>query len=337
MKNPKNMRMSNPNVPFLAKNIDHAADLGLSMFKPGCHADAPGAVICGTGPTLLKPMGNLNRVRKLAKAGYIIFAVKEAVKLLTDEGIKVHYSVAMDPDRKQIAKTPIVPGVTYLLASSCHPEMFKHVMDGGVEVKIFHSACGAENEIARYHHLFGDTTVAEGGYTVVNRAFAVARIAGIRPAETYIAGAPFGWREDEEYYAKGVTGKPGNATGPTWDDHGKIDGKRWFTKLDLMTSAQDLAKRIKAGECKVIGDSLPLSLSKHPLEYIEAITTREKQARPRRRDDTRYRFQVEENYDVRLVRERLEPARLSLDESSYDVILMPPRWVPEGPAQNPGG
>lgn len=335
-KNPK-MRMANPNFGHLHKNIDHAATLGLSMLTPGCHKDARGAVVCGTGPTLLEPKSNLRKVRELADKGYIIIAVKEAVTLLTKRGIKVHYTVAMDPDAKQIEKTPLVKGVTYLLASSCDPRMFKHCLDGGMDVKIFHSACGAENEIPRYHHLFGDTTVAEGGYTVINRAYAVAKIMGITPARIYIAGAPFGWRKEQSYYADGVKGKPGNSVGPEWSDGGKVDGTPWFTKLDLLTSAQDLAKRIKNGEAQTIGDSLAQALSRHPVEFIEAIC--KKQLEPVRNSDprtTRFRMEVDPAYDIRLIHERLSPPRLSVDGETFDVMIVPPRWVPEAPAQTQG-
>lgn len=337
----KKMMMTNPNVPFLHKNIDHAATLNLPLLKPGCHSGEKGVIVCGCGPTLIRPKANLDKIKKLVKVGYKVIAVKEAVRVLTEKGVKVDYAVAMDPDAKQIDKTPIVPGVIYYLASSCHPDMFKHCMDGGAEVRIFHSACGAQNEIPRYHHLFGDTTVAEGGYTVINRAFAVAKIMGFPGPNTYIAGAPFGWRKGQSYYAQGVRGKPGNAVGPEWCDAGKIEGnpaKKWWTKLDLMTSAQDMARRIKAGECKVIGDSLAFALSKHDDAYIESVATKEKVEKKAKAGTKRSRFEVDKaSGDVAIVNEVLSAPSLALDADTSDVKLVPPRWVPEAPTQNPGG
>lgn len=328
------MRMTNPEIGRLSRNIEHAATLGLSMVQPGCHNDAPGAVICGTGPTLLEPE-NLAKIRELADQGYIVFAAKEAVSLLDDAGIKVHYTAAMDPGERQIAKTPIVKGVTYCLASSCSPAMFKHCMKAGVQVLIFHSACGAPREIELYGKLFGDTTIAEGGYTVINRTYALARIMGIKK-NLFIAGAPFGWRTGQSYYAPGVAGKPGNE-GPAFTDKGAVDGREWQTRLDLMTSAQDLALRAKAGEVQFIGDSLAASLAKHPEEFIRGVSSKEVVNAGPPPGTRKVGFDIDpETGDLEMYVVRLTKHGFKLDPETGDIELLPPEWVREAPHKQKG-
>lgn len=286
---PRSVRMtlSNPNFANLLGNIEHSASLKLPCVKHNCHADAPGFVVCGTAPSLID---ELPKIRELADQGFIVIAVKEAVLILTGQGIKVHYSVAMDPDARQIEKTPIVPGVVYCLASSCSPKMFEHVMSAEpkVEVLVFHSACGVSdaatgaNELDIYQRTHGFQDVMMGGFTVVNRATALAAYMGAK-MPIRIAATQFGTRTPQDvdnkdtavgYYADGVTGQPGNK-GPWFRDNGKIDGTEWWSKLDMMASAQHLAKMVKAGNVEFLGDSVAASLAKHPDEFIDQVARKE--------------------------------------------------------------
>ena len=323
------MKMTNPEMPFLHKNIAAAGSLGLKMIQPGSMNAAKGVVICGTGPTLLDD-DTLPHIRELASQGYHICALKEAVQVLTDLGITVHYTVAMDPAKKQIAKTPLVKGVKYLIASSCSPDLFKHLLDGGMEVEIFHSACGAKNEIQLYHQHFGDTTVAEGGYTVANRAYAAMTILGFK--RRIMAGCPFGWREGQQYYAEGVKGQPGNS-GPPFEDKGKIDGRAWYTKLDLMTSAQDLALRVKKGELEIIGDSLVASLAKHDEAYIRSVAEKSVQRGPvNEATQRKVEFKIDKDSgDLEMQVLRLGGPKIQIDQDNGDVTVTSPQWEVEPP------
>lgn len=275
------LTLKNPNFAALESHVRYAASLGLPLVKQGCHADAPGFVVCGTAPSLLEP-DNLAEVRRLADAGHIVIALKEAVTLIANAGIRVDYSVAMDPDAKQIEKTPIVPGVTYAIASSCSPALFDYLLNAGAKVEIFHSACGLKDEVQVYVELFGCGDVIVGGYTLGNRGTGLGKYM-VGNKKGYVAGVMFGTRasqaeskasEPVEYYAAGVTGKPGN-TGPWFTDDGKVDGTPWWTKLDLMASAIDMAKHVKKGLIEMIGDSLARSLAMHPDEFMDRIAKKE--------------------------------------------------------------
>ena len=54
-------------------------------------------------------------------------------------------------------------------------------------------------------------------------------------------------------------------------DQGRVDGKPWKTRPDLLASAVDVARHIKQSRLKVIGDSLAAALAKHPDEYLDRI------------------------------------------------------------------
>jgi hypothetical protein len=272
------MKLVNPEVKFLPMNIEYAASLGLPFIQKDALADARGAIVCGTAPSLVKG-DSLREIRRLKGLGYKIFAVKQAIRILTEYDIVPDYSVAMDPGEKQIKKTPLDPRVTYFVATSCHPRMFDYLLKGGANVVLFHSACGAatENlcEMDIYAKYFPENcsyeSVASGGFTVVNRAVAVAEWMGAK--KIYVAGAPFGWREGDDYYAPTVTEPAGNASGPTLDDKGVVDGKRWFTKADLLPSALSVARKAKANPSRFVflGDSLAASLATKSDAFLQRV------------------------------------------------------------------
>jgi hypothetical protein len=275
---PNFMKLVNPEVGFLPMNIEYAASLNLPFVQKDALADLKGVVVCGTAPSLVKA-SSLREIKRLQSLGYKVFAVKQAIRILPEYGIIPDFSVAMDPGEKQIKKTPLDPRVTYLVATSCHPRMFDYLLKGGANVVLFHSACGAafENlcEMEIYEKYFPENcryeSVASGGFTVVNRAVAVASWMGAK--RICIAGAPFGWRDDEDYYAPTVTEPAGNASGPTLDDQGRVDGKRWFSKADLLPSAMSLARKAKAspGKFDFIGDSLAASLAAKSDAFLERV------------------------------------------------------------------
>lgn len=278
MSQPNFMKLVNPEVHFLPMNIEYAASLNLPFMQQGALAEAKGAVVCGTAPSLVKG-STLREIKRLQGIGYKVFAVKQAIRILPEYGIIPDFSVAMDPGEKQIKKTPLDPRVTYLVASSCHPRMFDYLLKGGANVVLFHSACGAatenlcEMDIYAKHFPKNSSyeSVASGGFTVVNRAIAVAEWMGAK--RIYVAGAPFGWREDEDYYAPTITEPAGNASGPTLDDQGRVDGKRWYSKADLLPSAMSVARKAKAnpGKFFFIGDSLAASLASKSDAFLERV------------------------------------------------------------------
>ena len=298
----------NPEAGNLGNHIKSTALRGLAMVEKGCHGDARGAVICGLGPSLQKP-GVLRKMRDYAKRGWIIFGLKEALTYLIERGIQPHYSANMDPTTNEVDRTPIHDGVVYCLASSCHPKLYDHVLGKGGEVRVFHSACGyvetkcdagfaielgsgqqavvlgeydlsttegfdfspiviaQTNEVAIYQRHFAIYDTMCGGFTVGNRALALAKYMGIK--KLVVAGLDFGWRDGQQYYAEFCKAEP--LKDVFMHDGGKVDGKEWHTRPDLLASAKDLALQVRRGEVVVLGDSLAAALAKHDDAYIAQV------------------------------------------------------------------
>ncbi len=301
-----------PEVTDMGGNIRSCAARGLELVERDCHKGER-ALICSTGPTITEKKV-LSKVKRLAKAGWVVFGLKETIPFLKKHGVKVTYSVSMDPTGdRQAKRTPIDPGVIYCVASSCSPILFDHLIDGGCEVKVFHSACGhAENsyepgimiqlddknfsvvdgifeletldgkgfcplvpmfrdEVTVYENEFksnGKTAVMQGGFTVTNRALALAKFMGFE--KITMAGTDFGWRkEGGSHYSELVAVE--TYDDKYMEDHGEVEGKPWYTKPDQLASAADVAKKIKAKEVTVLGDSLAVALSKRSDDFLENI------------------------------------------------------------------
>lgn len=271
---------SNPFQDKLHEHVRYSASLELGRVRKDMHKGSRGAIICGSGPSLLK-FSTLEEIRKKARQGWTIIACKESIRLLRERKVTVHYSVSMDPTPWQVDKTYLDPEITYCIASSCHPNLYRHVLDARCHALVFHSACGAKcpetglDEIGLYRRYHGYIATVMGGYTCVNRATALASYMGFPPSMTWLAGADFGWRDESTYYAKGAVGKAGNVTaGKNFDmqDHGQVDGRNWNTRIDMLASAVDLAKRLKTGQIgKWLGDSLGKSLAKRDMAFINSI------------------------------------------------------------------
>lgn len=296
----------------LIPHLQYAASLGLPMVKKDCHKGQR-ALICSTGPSIMDKK-ILKKIKKLAK-NHVVFGLKETIPYLREHKINVKYTVSMDPGGgRQVARTPIDQDVIYCLASSCNPELYDHVLGGGCEIQVFHSACGESapsyepgilvqahahdpvhglvkgvyelktleggldfcplvptirSEIDLYGDLFnGQADVMCGGFTVTNRALALAKYMGFD--RIVMAGTDFGWRDEGGSHYSGLVKVPANDES-YMTDQGIVDGTPWFTKPDQLASAADVAKKIKANEVTVIGDSLAAALSKRSSEFLEDI------------------------------------------------------------------
>jgi hypothetical protein len=297
-------------APSLMPHIKYAASLELPVVEKNCH-EGEKALICSTGPSI-RNKTVVRQVKKLAKT-HTVFGLKETIPYLKKKGVKVSYTVAMDPGGvRQVARTPIDKDVTYCIASSCNPALFDHILAGGCTIKVFHSACGegmakidkgtvVEAGHGQYSVIEGElelTTMKDGyafcpiaswimpetdvywdlfngyaatmcgGFTVTNRALALVNYMGF--SEVVMAGTDFGWRkEGGSHYCDLV--QVGANDDSYMTDEGVVDGKTWFTKPDQLASAADVAKKIKAGEVTVIGDSLAAALSKKDSGFLEDI------------------------------------------------------------------
>lgn len=261
----KKLHLRNPVQTSIGFHIANTARLRLPMVMRGIFRGTPGAVVCGTADTLLHGEC-LARIRELAEAGCPVIAVKAGVTLLRDHGIPVAFACNMDPTWNEVAKTPVVEGVRYLAASSCHPALYSHLQGHDAKVLVYHNFTGFPGEFQLYADWFSDYWFVQGGYTVVNRACTLALELGA--PKLFIAGAQFGWRQGQSYYPPGISYRAGNSGPELKDLEGIIDGEPWFTKLDLLGSAEHIATMIRAGMAEAIGDSLAASLARHTPEWV---------------------------------------------------------------------
>jgi hypothetical protein len=303
------IKFSNPEFSRLGAHIESAALRTLPMVKKDMHEGARGALICAQGPSILKP-GVMRSVRRYARLGWTVFGIKEAIAYLVERGIAVHYSVAMDPGAHQVGRTPVYPDIVYCIASSCHPELFDHVLGGGAKVLVYHSACGwaereikpgfvlelgsdqtaivlgafemrttdgaaftpvcsaVRDEVEVYRSRFPCADVIVGGFTVGNRALGLAKYMGFK--RVVVAGLDFGWREGRDDRYAGFVDHEG-LRDVFMSDQGRVDGTPWKTRPDLLASAVDVARHIKRGEVKVLGDSLARSLAAHDDDYLDRV------------------------------------------------------------------
>lgn len=275
----QNWRLYNPMQSKIMDHIYASAARGLPMVREGRHQGRT-ALIVGTGPSLDAPEVRA-RIREVAKGGAVVIAIKSATRILREMSVPVRYSINCDAQANQVAKTPIVPGVTYLLASCCHPDLFEHVLGGGCRVELFHSVTGAKcdktgvSEVEAYHTCFPDHWIAQGGMTVANRAIAVAYHMGC--AHVVLVGCDFGIRASGEeavdrsaYYAAGATG--GLIQGANFvNDGGAIDGRPWHTQPSLIVSAVSVGRLVRAGYVSVVGDSLAAAFAANPEMMDRAV------------------------------------------------------------------
>ncbi len=306
------IRFHNPETAYLGDHIRSSAKRGLELAKPGREDGKPGAVICGLGSSLTTP-DVLEEVRKLAAEGWVIVALKEAIGFLMDNKIQVNYAVNMDPQAQEAERLPQYDSVTYCLASSCHPHVYDVLLEADLNVLVYHSACGyfeleftggfvldllpdtgqkaivlgeyalmtgdnlefcpvaigRKDEWDVYREKFGGGDTMTGGFTCANRAMALMAYMGV--PEIVLAGCDFGWRDGDAYYAD-------YCDFPHQDemfmgDQGRLDGKPWHTRPDLLASAVDVAKKVKQGGVRVLGDSIAASLSLRDDEYLDWVCT----------------------------------------------------------------
>jgi hypothetical protein len=296
-------------APNLLPFIKYSASLGLPLVEKDCHKGER-CLIVGTGPTL-KNKTVFRQIKSLAKS-HVVIGLKESIPYLISKGIEVTYAVSMDPGgKRQIDRTPAVPGVTYCVASSCHSDFYDHLLENKCKIEIFHSACGqgeahyekgilvnvggdthamvegefvvkvmnddhevcpvvnlVKNEVDIYRDYFGgDQAVMCGGFTVTNRALALAKYMGF---DVTMAATDFGWRKmGGSHYCDLVQVDHGDDAYMT--DQGAVDGTPWYTRPDQLASAVDVAMKVRAGELEIIGDTLPSALAKRDESFLKEI------------------------------------------------------------------
>ncbi len=211
-------------------------------------------VICGSGPSLKKA---LKTIRRVVKNGGHVWGCNDALMWLSKHNHPVTHGVAIDqsPDLYEDSWVPEPPDVKYLLATSVSPRLIGHLTKHDRnDITLFHSLVGVEQEQALYGLLYEITALVASGLNVVNRSLGLALAMGYRTI--YLAGADCALGPNDTFHVHGD-----KAEGIIL--RGKINGKMWATKADMLVSAVDLAvqKRILGSRIQFVGHTLPRVLA----------------------------------------------------------------------------
>jgi hypothetical protein len=198
------------------------------------------AVLACYGPSLKDYIGRLKE-----EGDCDVFSVSGSHDFLIENGVIPEYHVECDPrPHKSIYITPRKETV-YLLAASCHPDLFDK-MDG-MDVRLWH----AEEHIRVKDELKNEAPNISGGGSVGLRAIAVLYAMGYR--EVTIYGMDCSFADDGAQHAGKHAGKI-QQTCIT-----KIEDRHFVTSAVLMTYAAnffDMAKQRPDVKWRIYGDGL---------------------------------------------------------------------------------
>ena len=209
-------------------------------------------ILCGSGPSLPK-VKNLLKVHPAAD----VWGCNDALMWLTRRRLKVTHGVGIDQSTDLYTTCwTEPPAVTYLLASSASHQLFAHLIRWRHRdrICIFHSFVGFEGEEELYKLLYAPAPLVGSGLNVVNRSIPLAIFMGYETI--YVVGADCALGKNDSFHVGETTPETGIIL------RGKVNGKRWATKPDMLASACDLVRqKWDMGErLQLMGDTLPNAL-----------------------------------------------------------------------------
>jgi hypothetical protein len=167
-------------VDDLRANIARNIARPLPQVQPHEENDQTVLILAG-GPSLNDFADEITARRK---AGAKVITVNGTYHWALDHGITPSAQIVMDGRRFNTRfVAPKLPGVKYLLASQCHPDLFDQV--GEENVIIWHAESPDIGTDQFESHYMGRWYGIPGGSTVVLRALALLRMLGYRKFELY--------------------------------------------------------------------------------------------------------------------------------------------------------
>ena len=151
----------------LFSNIESSSRRGLPDLE--CVIDPkPPAVIVGGGPSL---NSTLESIRHMKECGATIFALNNAARFLSENGISPDYQIILDARPTNVAFLEKRWAGELLLCSQCHPSLFDRAEEIGYPVRLWHPVIeGIEKYIPQEKPLLigGGLTVGLSGLCVVH-------------------------------------------------------------------------------------------------------------------------------------------------------------------------
>jgi hypothetical protein len=247
---------------------------GLAMLEPD-QFKSKRAAICGAGPSLAKhPIEGAD----------CIFACNSALPYLHSQGAPITAAVGIDQSPGLLREWSDPPDVPYYVASTCDPELIRHLIDHGRTVKFFHSFVGMfertedetlqqwiDREVA-YYKSWGVVMYMVGtGMTVVSRFYWVAtQWLGCERVDLYGADCCLG--ENDVAHADGTVATDAYINPLIMQ--GEINGRRFRTRPDMLQDAVTIARMCQQsnGKLRLIGDTLPVILLGKDEQFLNDVS-----------------------------------------------------------------
>lgn len=233
----------------LREHVRSAIARELTPFHPSPFVRDGIAVIVASGPSA---MDHVEEIRR-REVGDVVFCVNQAHDWLIGNGIIPDYFVGLDPcDGWRKILSPH-SGVTYLLASVCHAELFDLCPKG--QTQIWHAWSGecVEDELKASKAKY--PVMVHGGGTAALRCVHLAYLLGFRKIHMYGVDSSFG-KEGEPY---AHPSRYANAMGSASIEV-ECAGRVFKTRRDWAGQANDFGKLFDlfGGSCdiQVFGDGL---------------------------------------------------------------------------------
>lgn len=180
----------------------------------------PIALVC-FGPSL-------NDTWEQIKAFQYIMTCSGSHKFLVDRGIVPAWHVEVDPREHKVGLMGQPQrGTEYLIASTCHPQVFDHLQ--GYNVKLWHVFDGAEDAMRTLPH--GEWALT-GGCSVGLRTMTIARFFGF--TDLHIFGMDGGARGEQSH----ASDHPHNPKKFRETEYPEGSGHKWLTTSSMLEAAK---------------------------------------------------------------------------------------------------
>lgn len=234
------------------EHIKAACERGLDDFGPSPAHDKE-VVVVGSGPSV---KSQVKKIRKMARDGAFILAVKGAHDFLIENNIMPHAALAVDPQphivrcfRKKLPEGAVTRPV-YLIASQCCPEVFDYLSDQ--RVIIWHLLATSSADF-----LHGKLQIG-GGSTSGSRGIVLAWMMGFR--KFHLFGFDSSLQGDGSNKLRKITGERWG----TKDDKEQIlelvcEGKTFYADPAMAAQAneiQDVVAMLEGSMFKAYGKGL---------------------------------------------------------------------------------
>lgn len=222
--------------------------------------------LCAAGPSL-----NDHEIHSVDQ----VWACNSALPHLIARGVKVTAGIGIDQSPGLLREWESAPDVLYYVASSCDPELIKHLRAKGRTLRFFHNAVGIEDEHQLYKSLYPKPAlVVTNGSTVVSRVIGLATWMGFSRIDVYGADC---------CVSKGLAHANGETTSDAYGSPllmkcaaGIIDDREWITRPDMLMTAVELCRwaRTSDGRLRLVGDTLPNALIEKDDAFLDLVIRR---------------------------------------------------------------